>query len=111
MKLVDITPQMLLDGSQSCTDTAAQLQARLATLRRDVDDLASYWLGPGSKAYKQTMEEYDSCGRMLNDALNGISRGLQRNAGNYVTADEATVRTMPEINGIPAARLGPEPGA
>ncbi|MGW0502442.1 WXG100 family type VII secretion target [Micromonospora sp. NPDC003241] len=111
MKLVDITPQMLLDGSQSCSDTATQLQARLAALRRDVDDLASYWLGPGSKAYKQTMDEYDSCGRMLNEALTGISRGLQRNAGNYAMADETTVRTMPEINGIPTANLGPVPGA
>ncbi|MFC0527169.1 WXG100 family type VII secretion target [Phytohabitans kaempferiae] len=111
MKLVDITPQMLLEASQSCADTAAQLEARLAVLRRDVDDLATFWLGPGSRAYKETMEEYDHCGQMLNDALTGISEGLTRNAGNYAGADESTVQGMPDFTGLPPIRLGPEPGA
>ena len=111
MKAFDITPQMLLDGAQSCTDTAAQVQARLAVLRRDVEDLATFWLGPGSQAYKNTMEDFDRCGQMILNALMGISDGLKRNAANYALADEATVTAMPDIGGQPVARLGPEPGA
>ncbi|WP_432990760.1 WXG100 family type VII secretion target [Dactylosporangium sp. CA-233914] len=96
---IHITPQMLLDGAQSCTDTAGHVTSELGALRRYVEGLAAYWLGNGSAAYQSLMEDYDRQGRLMNDALIGIADGLKGNFHNYTTTEAEVMTGAPKITG------------
>jgi WXG100 family type VII secretion target len=89
-----VTPEYLANASSNTASTAAEIAAQLAGLKTYVTSLETSWQGIAHNQFQTLMAEYDIYARMLHDALEGISKGLQ---GNYVNYGESEQQNLTNL--------------
>ncbi|WP_306204565.1 WXG100 family type VII secretion target [Actinoplanes sp. RD1] len=104
-----VTPEMISDAAVSCDNTAAEIDAELASVRKFVVNLEALWHGTAANNFSNVTYDFDTCGRNLHNALTGIAAGLRRTSTNYVEAETANVSTLTAVDsatrGFPVANL------
>ncbi|MEK8146545.1 WXG100 family type VII secretion target [Streptomyces sp. M10(2022)] len=89
-----VTPEYLANASSNTMTTATEISAQLAELKTYVSSLEASWQGLAHNQFRTMMEEYDIYARMLQDALEGISKGLQGNYVNYQDSEQQNLNNL-----------------
>lgn len=89
-----VTPEYLANAASNTSSTAAEISGQLSELKAYVTSLEASWQGIAHNQFQTLMAEYDVYARMLNDALEGISKGLQGNYVNYKDSEQQNVTNL-----------------
>ncbi|MEE1745760.1 MULTISPECIES: WXG100 family type VII secretion target [unclassified Streptomyces] len=89
-----VTPEYLANASSSTARTATEIAGQLAELKAYVTSLEASWQGIAHTQFQTLMAEYDVYARMLHDALEGISKGLQGNYVNYKESEQQNLNNL-----------------
>lgn len=89
-----VTPEYLANASSNTATTAAEIAGQLTELKTYVTSLEASWQGIAHNQFQTLMAEYDIYARMLNDALEGISKGLQGNYVNYKDSEQQNLNNL-----------------
>ncbi|MER6252747.1 WXG100 family type VII secretion target [Streptomyces sp. NPDC001584] len=89
-----VTPEYLANASGNTMSTAVEISGQLSELKAYVSSLEASWQGIAHNQFQMLMDEYDIYARMLNDALEGISKGLQGNYVNYKESEQQNVNNL-----------------
>lgn len=89
-----VTPEYLAEASTNTATTATQIAGELAELKLYVTSLEQSWQGIAHSQFQNLMAQYDIYARMLNDALDGISKGLQGNYVNYKDTEQQNLNNL-----------------
>jgi WXG100 family type VII secretion target len=101
-----VTPEYVANAATSCDNTASEIQTQLATLKSYVINLEATYQGVAATTFQALMQDYDTFGRMLNNALTDIGSGLRGNYVNYTDTEQQNISNLTPIHGdIPGARL------
>jgi WXG100 family type VII secretion target len=79
--------------------TSEEVSGQLTQLQAYVYDLGAQWLGPASSTFQALMADFQAYANLLNNALYGISEGLQGNWQNYSQAEQGNVSSLQTVNG------------
>jgi WXG100 family type VII secretion target len=105
-----VTPAEIQTAAQQCNTTAQEVQGQLGALKAYVMNLETEWLGVASQTFNALMTDWDIYASMLNQALIGISNGLNGNWANYTDSESRNIANLQQVNGAlpgnPGARLG-----
>ena len=101
-----VTPEYVANAAANCDSTANEIQAQLATLKSYVVNLEATYQGVAATTFQALMQDYDTFGRMLNNALTDIGSGLRGNYANYTDTEQQNISNLVPIQGdLPGARL------
>ncbi|MFI7354879.1 WXG100 family type VII secretion target [Streptomyces avidinii] len=89
-----VTPEYLANASSNTMSTAVEISGQLSDLKTYVSSLEASWQGIAHNQFQVLMAEYDIYARMLNDALEGIAKGLQGNYVNYKDSEQQNVNNL-----------------
>ncbi|MCM2422930.1 MULTISPECIES: WXG100 family type VII secretion target [unclassified Streptomyces] len=89
-----VTPEYLANASSNTSSTAGEISGQLSELKSYVTSLEASWQGIAHNQFQTLMAEYDIYARMLHDALEGISKGLQGNYVNYKDSEQQNVNNL-----------------
>lgn len=89
-----VTPEYLAEASASTATTASEIAGQLADLKSYVTSLEASWQGIAHVQFQTLMAEYDIYARMINDSLEGISRGLQGTYVNYKDTEQQNLNNL-----------------
>jgi WXG100 family type VII secretion target len=104
--MLKATPENINMVSGQCHSTADQIDGELSSLKAYVVSLQDTWHGVAANNFGTLMQDFDTFGRMLHEALVNIGDGLKGNSVNYVDTENANIASLQGINGdIPGARL------
>ncbi|RDD83926.1 WXG100 family type VII secretion target [Streptomyces parvulus] len=92
-----VTPEYLAEASVNAATTATEISGQLADLKSYVTSLEASWQGIAHTQFQTMMAQYDIYARMLNDALEGISRGLQGNYVNYKDTEQQNLLNLESL--------------
>jgi WXG100 family type VII secretion target len=92
-----VTPEYLATASSDTMKLANEIAGDLAEIKTYVTSLEAVWQGIAHNQFQTLMREYDIYARMLNDALTGISKGLQ---GNYVNYKESEAQNLTNLSAL-----------
>ncbi|KIF67436.1 CFP-10-like protein [Streptomyces sp. AcH 505] len=102
-----VTPEYLANASSNTASTAAEIAAQLGELKTYVTSLETSWQGIAHNQFQTLMAEYDIYARMLHDALEGISKGLQGNYVNYEDSEQQNLNNLASLGeDLPKAPSG-----
>ncbi|GEB54190.1 MULTISPECIES: WXG100 family type VII secretion target [Streptomyces] len=102
-----VTPEYLANASSNTATTAAEISTQLAELKTYVTSLEASWQGIAHNQFQTLMAEYDIYARMLHDALEGISKGLQGNYINYKESEQQNLNNLSALGeDLPKAPTG-----
>lgn len=102
-----VTPEYLANASSNTASTAAEISAQLGQLKAYVASLEASWQGIAHNQFQTLMAEYDIYARMLHDALEGISKGLQGNYVNYEESEQQNLNNLASLGeDLPKAPSG-----
>jgi WXG100 family type VII secretion target len=93
----NVTPADVADAATFCSNTAAEVEIQLNTLKAYCDQMAEYWAGPAATQFHGLMDEYQAAANGIQLALNQISDGLNGTSVNYSQAEEAAVQAEQQI--------------
>ncbi|MET8678629.1 WXG100 family type VII secretion target [Streptomyces sp. NPDC004647] len=94
-----VTPEYLANASSSTSSMAAEISGQLSELKTYVTSLEASWQGIAHNQFQTLMAEYDIYARMLHDALEGISKGLQGNYVNYKDSEQQNLNNLAALGG------------
>ncbi|GAA2373634.1 WXG100 family type VII secretion target [Dactylosporangium salmoneum] len=101
-----VTPEYVANAAANCDATANEIQAQLAALKSYVVNLEATYHGVAATTFQALMQDYDTFGRMLNNALTDIGSGLRGNYVNYTDTEQQNISNLVPIQGdLPGARL------
>jgi WXG100 family type VII secretion target len=92
-----VTPEYLAEASTNTATTATEIAGQLANLKVYVTSLEQSWQGIAQAEFQNLMAKYDLYARMLNDALDGISKGLQGNYVNYKDTEQQNLNNLTQL--------------
>ncbi|CAL9507196.1 MULTISPECIES: WXG100 family type VII secretion target [Streptomyces] len=92
-----VTPERVQQASQDTALTAGRVSADIQALRAYAEQLGQAWQGPAHAQFEILMKEFDTYARMLNDALMGISKGLE---GNYINYKESEAQNLSNLTAL-----------
>lgn len=92
-----VTPEYLAGASTNTARTAGEIANSLQEIKSYVLSLESHWQGIAHNQFQTLMQEYDIYARMLNDALMGISKGLQGNYANYKESESQNLSNLSSL--------------
>ncbi|MFE7114979.1 WXG100 family type VII secretion target [Streptomyces sp. NPDC057654] len=102
-----VTPEYLANASSNTMSTAAEIAGQLAELKTYVTSLEASWQGLAHNQFQTLMTEYDIYARMLHDALEGISKGLQGSYVNYKDSEQQNLTNLAALGeDVPKAPAG-----
>ncbi|MGI5239306.1 WXG100 family type VII secretion target [Dactylosporangium sp. CA-139066] len=101
-----VTPEYVANAAANCDATANEIQAQLAALKSYVVNLEATYHGVAATTFQALMQDYDTFGQMLNNALTDIGSGLRGNYVNYTDTEQQNISNLVPIQGdLPGARL------
>jgi len=99
-----VTPVEVATASTHAHQAAQNLATLVAGIKVYVLGLEDSWQGAAALQFQQLMNDYDVFARMLNDALEGISSGLNGTYLNYRDSEIANLNSLQAIHlGAPPA--------
>ncbi|MET8558112.1 WXG100 family type VII secretion target [Streptomyces sp. NPDC004959] len=102
-----VTPEYLANASSNTASTATEIATQLGELKTYVQSLEASWQGIAHTQFQTLMAEYDIYARMLHDALEGISKGLQGNYVNYKESEQQNINNLVALGqDVPKAPAG-----
>lgn len=93
-----VTPEYLTSAAAACQSTADQIQEELSSLQTYITNLEDWWQGIASTTFQELMVKYQTCSKMLHDALTDIGSGLSGNYVNYADNEQANITTLNSID-------------
>ncbi|WP_329295682.1 WXG100 family type VII secretion target [Streptomyces sp. NBC_01455] len=102
--LYNSTPQDLKEKAQDIRNTQETVQGELGRLKSYVVSLEGVWQGIAASTFQQLMSDWDTHAAQLQDALLGISQGLDSSADNYIQGEHVNLANLNKVH-LPAARL------
>lgn len=99
-------PEMISTAAASCDSVASDVDGQLAGLKSYIVGLEAWWQGIAQTTFQELMQEYDTYGQMLHNALTDIASGLRGNYVNYTETEQQNVTTINNIqNTLQGAKL------
>lgn len=102
-----VTPEYVHGASVDTKNTAHTISSELAGLEAYVRSLEAAWQGIAHNQFQTLMQEYKTYANMLNNALMGISQGLNGNYVNYKESESQNLSNLTALGeDIPAPASG-----
>jgi WXG100 family type VII secretion target len=95
-----VTPADVIAAANSARNTAANIAEQLGALKSYVVSLEAEWKGIAAGTFSALMADYDIYAQMLNQALTGISDGLNGNYVNYSESEQQNINNLQAVNGV-----------
>jgi WXG100 family type VII secretion target len=95
-----VTPTDVIAAANSARNTAANITEQLGALKSYVVSLEAEWKGIAAGTFSALMADYDIYAQMLNQALTGISDGLNGNYVNYSESEQQNINNLQAVNGV-----------
>jgi WXG100 family type VII secretion target len=92
-----VTTQTVATAAANTRTTAADIATIITDVRSYVVSLEDSWGGVSANRFQELMTDYDIFARMLQDALEGIAKGLE---GTYVNYHDSEAANLASLEGI-----------
>jgi WXG100 family type VII secretion target len=94
-----VTPADITAAAHTCEATAQEIYAQIQVLRAYVMELETEWGGIAAQTFNVLMADFDTYSNLLNQALQGISNGLNGNWANYTSSEETNIANLQKVHG------------
>lgn len=93
----------LRDGANAVADTKQSIDARMAAIRGQIEEMRSYWTGAAAGSFTQLLNTWDEKGRKLNDVLITLEDALRGTERDQAASEESHQQTISGIGSIMGA--------